>query len=88
MEPNSYALNSRAQLIVLQQLVECVLLALPTQQQAAALAAFSQACQSTMATTLNAATRDSTVDAIDSAQVAQIRRLQARGLQVPPLPRG
>lgn len=88
MEPDRYALDGRAQLVVLQQLVECVLLAMPASQQREALDRFAAACSSTMATLLNVATRDSTVDAIDSAQVAQLKRLMDRGLQVPPLPPG
>ena len=83
MEPDSYALATRAQLLVLQQLVECTLAALSPAQRHGVLADFQRVCEGSMAVLLNDATRDSTIDAMRSAQDQQWARLSDLGLRAP-----
>lgn len=84
MEPNPYNLNTRAELIVLRNLVECFLSVAPREMQAAVMATFSTACESTMSALLATATRETTIEAMDTAQAAQLQRLVNRGLPTRP----
>jgi len=84
-----YVLDTRCELIVLRQLLECVIRQLPPTTAEAAATMFAGACLQSMGTMLAEAQGEEAIDAMDRAQVKQIDRLRRLcGLRVQPPPEG
>lgn len=79
-----YVLARAMDLITVRSLVECMLVAMPDEQQVLALQLFADMMEGHISQALAYAQQDGTVHALQQAAQAQGERLGRLGLQVPP----